>query len=74
MVWSGEPNSPLKLKMEDIEKESGLSLYDYSKKVPELKAPAIWFPHTILGISTSDILYDTTNGKFGPFAGQLLHR
>ncbi len=71
LVWSGEPNSPLKLKMEDIEKESGLSLYDYSKKVPELKAPAIWFPHTILGISTSDILYDTTNGKFGPFAGQL---
>lgn len=71
LVWSGEPNSPLKLKMEDIEKESGLSLYDYSKKVTELKAPAIWFPHTILGISTSDILFDTTNGKFGPFAGQL---
>ena len=36
-----------------------------------MKAPAIWFPHTILGISTSDILYDTTNGKFGPFEGQM---
>jgi len=71
LVWSGEPNSPLDLKMEDIEKESGFSLYEYSKKVPELKAPAIWFPHTILGISTSDILYDTTAGKFGPFEGQL---
>ncbi len=71
LVWTGEPNSPLKLKMEDIEKESGLSLYEYSKKVPEMKAPAIWFPHTILGISTSDILYDTTGGKFGPFEGQM---
>lgn len=71
LVWSGEPNSPLKLKMEDIEEQSGMSLYEYAKKVPELKAPAIWFPHTILGISTSDILYDTTEGKFGPFEGQM---
>ncbi len=71
LVWTGEPNSPLKLKMEDIEKESGLSLYEYSKKIPELKAPAIWFPHTILGISTSDLIYDTSGGKFGPFEGQL---
>lgn len=71
LVWSGEPNSPLSLKMEDIERESGLTLYEYSKKVPELKAPAIWMPHTILGIATSDLLYDTTEGKFGPFDGQL---
>ncbi|WP_299532666.1 sulfocyanin-like copper-binding protein [Ulvibacterium sp.] len=71
LVWTGEADSPLKLKMEDIERESGMSLYEYSKKVPELKAPAIWFPHTILGISTSDILYDTTGGKFGPFEGQI---
>lgn len=71
LVWSGEPNSPLDLKMEDIERESGLSLYEYSKKEPALKAPAIWFPHTILGIATSDILYDTSKGKFGPFEGQL---
>lgn len=71
LVWTDEPNSPLQLKMEDIEEQSGISLYDYSKKVPELKAPAIWFPHTILGISTSDILYDTTGGNFGPFEGQM---
>lgn len=71
LVWSGEPNSPLNLKMEDIEEQSGMSLYEYSKKVPEMKAPAIWFPHTILGISTSDLLYDTTGGDFGPFEGQL---
>ena len=71
LVWSGEPNSPIQLKMEDIEREPDMSLYEYAQKIPELKAPAIWFPHTILGISTSDILYDTTDGKFGPFTGQL---
>ncbi len=71
LVWTDDPRSPLKLKMDDIERESGLSLYEYAKKIPELKAPAIWFPHTILGISTSDILYDTTSGKFGPFEGQM---
>lgn len=71
LVWTGEPKAPLDLKMEDIERESDLSLYEYAKQLPAMKAPAIWFPHTILGISTSDILYDTTNGAFGPFEGQL---
>ena len=71
LVWTDDSKSPLKLTMGDIEKESGLSLYEYSKRIPEMKAPAIWFPHTILGISTSDILYDTTGGKFGPFEGQM---
>lgn len=72
LKWTDEPESPLKsLKFGDIEDESGLTLYEYSKKVPALKAPAIWFPHTILGISTSDMIYDTSNGKFGPFDGQI---
>lgn len=72
LKWADDPQSPIKnLKFEDIEKESGLTLYEYSKKVPALKAPAIWFPHTILGISTSDMIYDTSKGKFGPFDGQI---
>lgn len=70
LKWTDDPQSPLKLKPEDIKDKSGLTLYEYAQKVPELKAPAVWFPHTILGISTSDILYDTTQGKFGPFEGQ----
>ncbi|APZ46089.1 large, multifunctional secreted protein [Polaribacter reichenbachii] len=70
LKWSNDPLSPLTLKPEDIEDNSGLTLYEYSKKEKEVKAPAIWLPHTILGISTSDILYDTTKGKFGPFEGQ----
>ncbi len=71
LKWTDDPLSPLKLKPEDIEKQSGLSLYEYAKKVPNLKAPAIWLPHTILGISTSDILIDDNKGKFGPFDGQM---
>src|SRR6185436_13115680 len=42
-----------------------------AKRVPALKPPAVWFPHTIMGISTSGILVDSTRGAFGPFAGQL---
>ncbi|WP_298488633.1 plastocyanin/azurin family copper-binding protein [uncultured Maribacter sp.] len=70
LKWSDDALSPLKLKPTDIKDSSGLTLYEYSKKIPKLKAPAIWFPHTILGISTSDIIYDTNEGKFGPFSGQ----
>lgn len=69
--WTDDPQSPLKLKPENIEEKSGLSLYEYAKKMPHMKAPAVWFPHTILGISTSDILIDNTDGKFGPFSGQM---
>ncbi|PKA96922.1 sulfocyanin SoxE-like protein [Flavobacteriaceae bacterium MAR_2009_75] len=71
LVWTGEPNSPLDLKMEDVEEQSGLNMYEYAKKLPELKVPAIWLPHTILGISTSDMVFDETNGKFGPFENQM---
>ncbi|WP_245576562.1 plastocyanin/azurin family copper-binding protein [Flexithrix dorotheae] len=70
--WSGDPESPLKLKHSEVARESGMTMYEYAKIVPELKPPAVWFPHTILGISTSDILIDDRGGKFGPFEGQML--
>jgi sugar lactone lactonase YvrE len=34
------------------------------------KRPAVFLPHGTMGNSTSQPLWDTTNGKFGPFAGQ----
>jgi len=70
LKWSGDILSPLKLKPEDINPATNTTLYEYAKKQKSLKIPAIWFPHTIQGISTSDILYDTTKGQFGPFNGQ----
>ncbi len=47
-------------------------LYMLKEKFPEsVKLPAVWLPYGIHGISTSEIVKDDTDGKFGPFAGQL---
>ena len=69
--WSTLPGSLLSLLPDDIP-DTGQPLFEVAESIPELKPPAVWFPHTILGISTSDILEDSTGGAFGPFAGQLL--
>lgn len=37
---------------------------------PQLSAPAVWFPYGKMGQSVSEPVWDTTGGKFGPFAGQ----
>ncbi|MEM9830122.1 MAG: plastocyanin/azurin family copper-binding protein [Bacteroidota bacterium] len=68
--WSQEPNSPLNLKREMIPDSVGL-MHEFAKNISSVKPPTVWFPHTIMGISTSDILTDTTRGGFGPFAGQM---
>ena len=46
-------------------------LYEVKKEIPELQLPAVWLPHGVLGISNSEIIKDETEGKFGPFAGQI---
>lgn len=46
-------------------------LYEVKKDFPEMRLPAVWLPHGVLGISNSEIITDDTNGKFGPFAGQV---
>jgi hypothetical protein len=38
---------------------------------PRLIAPAIWFPYPAMGRSQTDVLWDSTEGKFGPFSKQL---
>jgi azurin len=69
--WTKEPESPVKLTREDLAKvDNGQPMFEAAKVIKELKLPAVWFPHTLMGISTADILEDTTQGAFGPFAGQ----
>ncbi|WKN43743.1 plastocyanin/azurin family copper-binding protein [Tunicatimonas pelagia] len=68
--WSQEPNSPLRLKRSNIPDSVGL-MHEFAKNISSMKPPTVWFPHTIMGISTSDIMTDTTQGGFGPFAGQM---
>jgi hypothetical protein len=38
--------------------------------MPWLTPPCIWFPYGRMGQSASEPRWDTTAGKFGPFAGQ----
>ncbi|CCH57105.1 blue (type 1) copper domain protein [Fibrisoma limi BUZ 3] len=68
--WSSEPGSPLTLKPQDVP-STGKPMHEVAKTIKNLKVPAVWFPHTLMGISTSDFKEDTTNGAFGPFSGQL---
>jgi hypothetical protein len=40
------------------------------KGMPALDPPCVWFPYGRMGQSISEPIWDTTGGKFGPFAGQ----
>ena len=53
------------------EPESGSRLAVEVKKIPRLRAPAVYFPYPKMGQSASGIACDTTGGKFGPFGDQL---
>ncbi len=62
------------VKPENIENEKYTTIYDMSKNVypdKQIKSPAVWLPHGVLGISTSEIISDESNGNFGPFSGQI---
>lgn len=70
LIWAGEPGSPVKLRKKDVP-DTGEPKFDVAKRLPGLKTPSVWFPHSILGISTSGILSYNDQGKMGPFEGQL---
>jgi glucose/arabinose dehydrogenase len=40
--------------------------------MPQSTPPCVWFPYGRMGQSISEPIWDTTGGKFGPFAGQML--
>lgn len=49
----------------------GLPLPDALNAMPQMKPPAVWFPYKKAGQSATDIQLDASDGKFGPFSGQL---
>lgn len=59
------------IKPENVVNEKFVTLMDLKKEIPELRLPAVWLPHGILGISNSEIV-TIPEGNFGPFEGQLL--
>lgn len=44
---------------------------DAKKEFPEMQLPAVYLPHGILGVSSSDLI-KIPAGYFGPFEGQIL--
>jgi cytochrome c551/c552 len=59
------------VKPENVVDEKFKTMYEVKKAIPQLKTPAVWLPHGVLGISNSEIL-PIPEGTFGPFAGQVL--
>jgi azurin/glucose/arabinose dehydrogenase len=70
LAWSKLTGSNVHLNREDIP-DDDVPNFEQAKKIRGMKTPAVWFPHTIMGISNSDIREDVTGGKFGPYAGQF---
>lgn len=59
------------IKPENIVNEDFKTLYEAKESIPELRLPAVWLPHGILGISNSEPI-KIPEGNFGPFGGQIL--
>ncbi len=68
LEWSALPGSPVRLKPEDIP-DGDKPIFELAKRIPGIKPPTVCLPYATLGIAPTDIVEDTTNGKFGPFAG-----
>ena len=70
LAWTREPCSTVSLRPGDIP-NSADPMHEVAKRIPGIKPPAVWLPHTIQGISTAGLIEDLTGGDFGPFAGQF---
>lgn len=68
--WAEREDSPVEVRWDDIV-DSERPMYESAERVPGIKLPAVWIPHTLMGISTSDILQDT-EGRITPFKGHYL--
>lgn len=63
-----QPGSPI----QGIDKiPGGLPFPEATKRLPQLKPPAVWLPYKKVGQSATDIMLDDSGGAFGPFDGQL---
>jgi cytochrome c551/c552 len=77
-VWAKNPPPPVEYgpNGQEIQPKNSVTapfttVFEARKSIPELQLPAVWLPHGILGISTSEIV-KIPQGTFGPFEGQLL--
>lgn len=60
------------IKPENIPDEADFkTLADLTGVFPEIRMPAVWLPHGILGVSNADVI-EIPKNAFGPFGGQVL--
>ncbi|WP_139958284.1 DUF7133 domain-containing protein [Flavicella sediminum] len=69
LKWSSEPESTVKLKVDDIP-DTGKPQFEVAKNIAGIKTPSVWIPHGYMGVSTSGMLLDD-RGDFGPFKDQI---
>jgi len=55
-----------------VEPKSGSRIATEMQRIEQLRPPAVQFPYDLMGKSAAGVVCDTTEGGFGPFAGQLL--
>jgi azurin/glucose/arabinose dehydrogenase len=70
LAWSKLPGSPVSLRKEDI-LSFDEPMSEVAKRMPGVKPPAVWLPHTVYGISNAGMLEDLSGGRFGPYGGQF---
>jgi len=68
LVDTQKPGSPLK---HPGKIPTGLTVGQASEQIAGYALPAVWFPYRKMGMGSTGILSDSTQGKFGPFADQL---
>jgi hypothetical protein len=54
------------------EPKSGSRVATEAKRIPRLRPAAVVFPYSLMGQSASGVICDSTQGRFGPFPGQIL--
>lgn len=69
--WYDLPEVKTAMGAKPKEPESGSRFMVEAEKIPEYEPAAILFPYGKMGKSASGIVCDTTDGKFGPFKGQM---
>jgi len=67
LKWADHPLSPVDVDTSEIV-DSELPMFETAKRVPAMKLPAVWVPHTLMGTSTAGMVQDTA-GVIAPFKG-----
>lgn len=67
LKWADHPRSPVEIDSSKIV-DSEKPMFETAKRVPAMKLPAVWVPHTLMGTSTTGMIQDTA-GVFTPFKG-----